>query len=268
MANQASSRDKTLDILCLFAEHHFELSVQEIAELLRLPLSSTYKYLDALIKKELLIKDRDSKKYRLGLTAYKLGTRFTQGINVLDIAHIQMKALSHKCGEMVFLTVLYGWEGLILAKIEVSSAIKISAELGSKVPINAGAAQKVLLAFQKKSFLNALIEAKGLIRLTPNTVTDPEVLKEQLKLIRKRGYDLSHSEVQAWAMSSIAAPIFDINKQIVASLSIGLPSERLTPGNQAGLIQKVTQYAGKISQDLGFGAHQGDEFLPVHEFVS
>lgn len=64
--------EKVTDILCLFDLKHMELSAQEIAERVAMPLSTTYRYIQVFLKKQILSKDESSNKFSLGLTIARL----------------------------------------------------------------------------------------------------------------------------------------------------------------------------------------------------
>ena len=247
---KTTSFDRILDILFLIADQS-ELTAQEISALLHFPVSTTYKYLDILLKRDLLGKAPAGKGYCLGLMTYKLGSRFIEGNGFLNIARPHMKSLSNQNKETVILTVISGWEGLVIAKTEPNVPVKLSFELNTRVPLHAGAAQKVLLAFQTDSFVEEFIEAKGLHELTPNTMTDPDLLRDQLRTIRERGYAIADSEVQSW-VKAIAAPVFDHNAKILASLAIVSPENLLNNTKQDVLIEMLRESASKISRDLGY----------------
>ena len=251
METQISSVNRALEILCLFDSHYPELSAQEISKLLKIPLSSTYKYLNILQEKQFIRKDPGEKKYRLGLMIYKLSSRFTDEMGFLDVARSYMKSLSDVSGETVFISVVNGWNGLIIEKAEPSKPVKLSVERGSVLPLHAGAAQKVLLAYQNDSFLDSYIKENGLEKMTPNTIIDPDKLRKELKIIKKQGFAYSDSEVESWAMA-IAAPIFDHEKRILAGLTIAAPSNRERKENLQDLIEWVKDCSLKISRDLGY----------------
>ena len=252
MESQISSINRALEILCLFDSNYPELlSAQEISKLLKVPLSSTYKYLNILIEKQFLRKEAGDKKYRLGLMVYKLSRRFIHEMGFLDVARSYMKSLSDFSGETVFISVVDGWNGLIIEKAEPSKPVKLSVERGSILPLHAGAAQKVLLAYQKDSFLDAYIKTNGLTKMMPNTITDPDELRKELETIKEQGFAYSDSEVESWAMA-IAAPVFDHEKRILAGLTIAVPSHQERKENLQELIGWVKDCSLKISRELGY----------------
>ena len=260
MNKKSSSIDKVLDVLFLFANQS-ELTAQDISSTLNIPLSSTYKYLDILIKRELLKKSIGGNSYCLGLMAYKLGSRFIEGKTFLNIALPHMKSLSIKTKESVFLSVIDGWEGLIIEKVEPNKPFKLSVELTTRVPLHVGAFPKVLLAHQKDSFIEEYLEKIELKGLMSDTQINPEILRDQLKTIRKRGYALANSEVQL-GLKAIAAPVFDHEAKIIASLAIVSPRDFFNDKKLGELVAEIKKSALEISNDLGF--HKSIEEFSTH----
>jgi len=69
------SLQKGLDIVCCFDHDHEVLSALEISERLKIPLSTTYRYLTVLVEKGFLARDFDSSKCTLGYgRAVKIST--------------------------------------------------------------------------------------------------------------------------------------------------------------------------------------------------
>ncbi len=248
MGNKATSIDKVLDILFLFTDHS-ELTAQEISDILHSATSTTYKYLDILYKRGLLGKSIGGKSYILGHMTYKLGSRFIEGDGLLNIAVPHMESLANKCKETIILTVISGWEGLVVADIQPSQPYKLSVGLNTRAPLHAGAAQKVLLAYQNDAFIADFISISGLPSLTPNTVTDADLLTSQLQEIRKAGYAIADSEVQTW-LEAIAVPVFDHQKKIIASLASVSPRAPLSIKKSETLINMLKECSAKISHGL------------------
>lgn len=252
MADQQTSINKTLDILCLFDEINNGLSAREISHSLTIPLSSTYKYLDVLLKRQFLRKDPHTKKYQLGPMVDKLGSNFIPETGFIDVAVRHMQSLTHRSDETVFLSVIKGREALIIERIEPSKRVKLSIERGATIPLYAGAAQKVLLAYQKDQFIDNLIKTTNLQKMTANTIVDPDILKEELKRIKKQGFASSDSEVHSWTIA-VAAPIFNLHRMVVAGLGIAIPKEPDGNKNLRELTDMVRETALNITNELRRG---------------
>lgn len=253
MKNSVSLLDKGLDILCLFDFDNGALSAQSISEQLNIPLSTTYRYLMTLEKRVFLIRESGTKNFKLGFMLFKLGNIVSSQMKLVDIVLPHMKSLSSESGETVLLTVINGWEAMCLEKVETNKVIKLSLERGLSLPLHAGASSKILLAYQKESFINSMLKNTTLTRFTKNTITDPILLKKELKKIPKQGFAFSDQEADLGARA-IGAPIFNHKRELVAGLSIAGPRERITNKNIPKLIRLVKEAAQKASHDLGYRA--------------
>jgi len=136
--------------------------------------------------------------------------------------------------------------------VESPRIVRLTIRKGSTLPLHAGASQKVLLAYQDESFIDAMIEEKGLAKLNENTITDAAQLKNELELIRKQGFTQSVSEVDAGA-GSIGAPVFDHSGGVTAGLTLVGPANRILGENRESLMDMVTDSARSISMELGYG---------------
>ena len=246
-----TSIEKVLDILSGFSKEHEEFTADEISKRLKIPLSSTYKYLDLLLKKGFLAKNDDTKKFGIGLTLFKLGNLFFANIRLTEIAFPHMRSLSELSGETVILTVIHGWESMCIEKVESTNRIRFSVARGATLPLHAGASSKILLAYQEKAFVNAFAKSAGLTAVTKNTITDFDLLIKELKKIRKKGVAISDGEADLVAIA-VAAPIFDHHRTILSGISIVAPRERISQKKVPEIVDMVKDTARKISYEIGY----------------
>jgi DNA-binding IclR family transcriptional regulator len=121
---------------------------------------------------------------------------------------------------------------------------------GTTIYLHSGASGKVILAYLNPEERARTIQEKGLKRLTANTITDPSALKKELEEIRRRGYAVSDQEIYQ-GVKAIAAPIFDFQGKITASLGVAGPRERLTVKKVVSLTPILKEAARRISEQLG-----------------
>jgi DNA-binding IclR family transcriptional regulator len=243
------SLQKGLDILCCFTFDDEALSAQTISKRLNIPLSTTYRYLETLEERGFLTKVNDSKNYQLGFTAFQLGNIVAIQLRLVNTALPHMKSLALLSGETVFLSIISGWRTLVLETVETRTRIKLSVDRGSTLPLYAGAPSKILLAYQKESFIDSLFQKIVLTKYTENTPTDPSVIREELRTIREQGFAFSYQEVDLGACA-IAAPIRDGKGNVVACIAAAGPRERFSEENKPRLIRMVKDTASRISYDL------------------
>lgn len=251
MSKTFVSVEKVLDILLAFNEDHRELSAQELSDRLTLPLSSVYKYLEVLLKKGFLAKAPDSKKYILGLSVFSMLNVCIVGKSLTEVALPGMERLRDLTDETVFLTVLNGWEGMCIEKVESKRLIKIGMIRGGRKPLHAGADGKIVLAYQGGAFIDSFLKEVSLERYTEHTVTDKAVLRDQLDRIREQGFSYTDSELDDGAVA-LATPIFDHKKKLAGSLAVAGPKGRMQEDQAEEWVEVMKQVSLEISRELGF----------------
>jgi IclR family KDG regulon transcriptional repressor len=259
LGNSIGTVEKAVDILCLFSTEHTELSALEIAGKLGMPLSTAYKYLQAFQKKQFLQKNETTNKFYPGLSILKLGMLAAEKTSVIETASPYMKSLVEHSLETAFLTVLDGLNVVCVDVRESPRVLRFTTRKGSTLPLYAGAPGKAVLAFKDQSFIDYLIEVTGLVKLNRNTITDIEQLKNELAAIRVEGLSRSDSEYSS-DVCSMAAPIFDHRGEVIASLSLAGPAERIFGENQQSFSELVKESARGISTELVYVGNRKEYF--------
>jgi DNA-binding IclR family transcriptional regulator len=89
-------------------------------------------------------------------------------------------------------------------------------------------------------------------RYTEKTVTDRQVLFEQIKEITATGFATDHGEFNE-DLSSVAVPIRDYTRMLVGALTIVGPSHRLAGETIAKEIgPAILRAGGELSKRLGY----------------
>lgn len=246
----ARAVERALDVLLAFADQGGDLGITELSRHLGLPKPTVYRFVEALARRDLLARDSQRRRYRLGLSALRLGSAYLRDLDVRRVALPVMQELARATGETVDLNIVRGYHRVCIEKVESDQAIRHFVELGRPLPLYAGASGKVLLAWMEPADMEAVIAA-GLPPLTPRTVTDPGRLRADLAEIRRRGYAISVGERVAGA-SAVSAPVRDASRRVVAGLTISGPTYRLTPTRLRRFSGLVRRGAAKISAGLGY----------------
>jgi DNA-binding IclR family transcriptional regulator len=184
------------------------------------------------------------------MNALRLGLLAQQKFNIAAMALPYMKELSRLTKETVLLTVVSGNKAICLERVESEEPIRYSLFTpGASLPLHAGASSKVLMAFLPEGEWGAVIGREGLQRFTPSTITDPVILKAQLKEIRNQGYAFSDQEVDR-EVRAVAAPILNKRGDLVAGLTVAGPAYRINKKRVQSLGQQVMVYAAKIAAEI------------------
>ena len=104
---------------------------------------------------------------------------------------------------------------------------------------------KLLLAYLKEDELNFYLERVKLKKLTSNTITRQDKLKEELILIRQQGYAFDNEEYIR-GVCCLAAPVRDYTNKVCAALSIAFLSVRLDNRNISLIARDIINTADNI----------------------
>ena len=91
---------------------------------------------------------------------------------------------------------------------------------------------------------------RGLSRYTPNTITEPNPLCQELERVREQGFAIGSEEFEV-GLNEIAAPIRDHTGEVVASISVSGPVFRLSPTRFSSVVEQVQHSAHTLSGQLG-----------------
>lgn len=166
-----------------------------------------------------------------------------------------MTELAAACGETAHLTILDGPEVIFIDQVLGPRTIRMEVKVGTRMPAHVTAAGKALLAWQTDAALGSVLSA-GLQGFTPQTLTDPEVLKREFALVRRRGWATEVEEHELGA-ACVAAPIASGAGPPLASLSISGPTSRLRPGQLKELGNRIREAADGVAQSLSAPTQNG-----------
>lgn len=245
------SVEKALQILEAFNITHPELSVSELEYILSLPKVSIYRFLRVLLKRGFIMQNPQTRKYRLGIKVFELGSLVLKDMELRKVAFPLIEELSRKSGETVHLGVLDGREAVSIEGSESGYSLRISLPIGKRVCLHSTGIGKAVLAFLSDEEIDEIIEEKGLPRFTNNTITDFYTLKKEIHLIRNQGYAIDNEENEP-GIRCVAAPILDSSQHVIASISISGPSIRITNERIPELADMVVETSQKISKALGY----------------
>jgi DNA-binding IclR family transcriptional regulator len=250
--------DRTLAILEFLSEQQEPVGVRETATRLQMPAAAAQRVLANLHRQGYVQRNvgagagkSASRKYVMTTKIIQLAERVLERMEVPQIAGAILRELRNRCDETVSLFIVDGTERVCVATEHSTQGIRRVLPVGTSLPLWAGAAGKLLLAYLPEDVQNALMERFNIQPITANTVTDRETLRRELKQIRERGWATSFGERVSEA-ASVAAPVFDARGVIVASVAISAPRARWTESRESTLIELAIEGAKRLSAQLGY----------------
>jgi len=242
---------RAVQILSSFSLKEKELGITELSKKLNLHKSTIHRILVTLEDESLVVKNQTTQKYRLGIKLFELGHIVQGQMEIRAYALPIMKELAQKTEESIDLNIISDGKRVSIEKIESSHDIRRIIQLGKSLPLYCGGSGKALLAFLPDKEIDKIIQKEKLIPFGPNTITDPVKLKEHLREIQKKGYAISCEE-RILGSISIGAPIWDHQREVIASLSISGPTTRFSKQKISKFIFLLKEAANKISASLGY----------------
>jgi IclR family KDG regulon transcriptional repressor len=249
--DKAQTLHRVIAIMDCFTLEHPVLGVREVARLVHLSSSTSGRLMASLKNLGFLSQNPQTHNYSLGARVLTWAGVYSATLDIRVTALGAIEELHRATRETISLYILEGDERVCVERMESPENVRIVARLGRRLPLYAGSAGKVFLAFLPEQRREEILATVPLVPLTPNTIVEPMALRRELECIRTQGYAVSRGE---WTQdaSGVAAPIFDITGSIAAALTISGPSQRFTREAFAKYIPEVTQVAGIISRDLGY----------------
>jgi DNA-binding IclR family transcriptional regulator len=185
--------------------------------------------------------------YRLGPRLLGLAASARRDMPLRERAHPVLEALAASTGEGAQLYVRSGDRRICLDSVESGSELRTIVDIGAELPIDAGSAGKVFLAWGLPTETDRLIA--GAEPVTDRTPVGDR-LAQQVATARRLGYATSAGERQP-GVGSVSAPVLDPVGGLVAVVSVSGPETRLGRISAKRYAPAVVQAAREIERALG-----------------
>ena len=237
-----------LQILRLFTVEKPVWGITEIAHALQMSKSTVSRLMADLVEEGFL--QKEGKQYSLGFSLLAISGVITSHLEIHRESKDVLKRLVAELGETTHIAILEGKQITYVHKVECNNPVPLLSSIGKRNPITCTSSGKVLLAYQKKNFIDYIIGA-GLPQIGPNSPTEPEQLTNQLSQIKKQGFAICIDEMHENVVS-IAAPVRDYKEEVVAAVSVVGSRVRIQDGKFTRFIESTIEAANELSIRLGY----------------
>ena len=239
------SVSKALDVLEAFTYDEPEMALGEIAAKLELGKSTVHKLLQTLLVRGFIAQDPSSRRYRLGLRNWRLGTLAVGSIDIREIVAPHLRKLAALTGEQLTLWVYEtGW-AVCVDRVDSRHRIRSYTKLGMVEKPEDFASGRCLLAFSGDDEISRAIARQSKSR----GIDAGESLKERLIDVREHGYDTNPGDI--WQdIRAIAAPLFG-HSGVMGAISISGPASRFDEGSVAEMLASLLEVVDQVSAQLG-----------------
>lgn len=241
---------KVVRVLECFSTMDRSLSLAEICQRTGFPRSTTHRLLSSMREVGFLDQDRERDRYRLGLKLFEFGNVVLANMDLHREARPYVETLGRISGQSVHLAVFDGRQAIVIHRHDPSPDSGTSPNFIEAAPVHCTSVGKAILAFQPDPVIERIIDG-GLKRFTENTIAEPDRLREELALIRERGYSVDNAEHQP-GLRCVGAPIRDSAGRVFAGISVSGAAWRLPVAEVENLSKIVMHHAAAISTSLGY----------------
>jgi IclR family transcriptional regulator, KDG regulon repressor len=247
----SKSLQKALRILVYMAEQAPEAGVTQLASELGLSKATVHRLLSTMERFELIERNAESERYRLGLKLYQLGNKAVESRTLRSEAHRLLLEMSRRSRESVSLAVPTPGGVTCLDRLDSPhTIINVCTPIGAMFPAHCTAAGKAILAYMTEDEIHEIIKRNPQRQYTQFTITQLSDLKENLRLIRQRGYSVDHQELER-GLSGVAAPVLSAHERVIAAVGIAGPTLRFRGKELAQKVSLVTEIAARLAMALG-----------------
>lgn len=246
--------DRALRLLSFLNENDGAHQLRELAAALQMDKAVVHRLLRTMVGRGFVAQDAATSAYSLGPESRALGR--PEAAHLFAVAREPMRALTASSGFSTFLTLPLVRDSVCVDRVEAQRTVRVSYEIGRRLPYHAGSPGKALLAeFDAERRSRALGDAL-LERFTGNTIVSRTALDVELALIAKRGYATSVSELED-GISGLATVIRDTGSRPIAALSLSGLGTALPASAFASLGAELAAAGRTISLHLGAPADAG-----------
>ncbi|MGD8294766.1 MAG: IclR family transcriptional regulator [Desulfobacterales bacterium] len=245
------SLERAISILNLFRSTRNPLGISEMAQALNLAKTTVHGLVSTLERNGFLKKDTTTRKYRLGLSLFELGTIKAADLEINQRAFYPLRKLSNDINRLCRVAI-WDRESVVVTMTVQPQGHEITArQFGPRLPGYCTALGKAVLANMFEPELAAYLDKTDLIAYTPNTISNRRLLAEDLNQTKIRGYSISRMEILPY-QAGLGAPVMDISGMAVGAVSTRLNAGDLDTDFMMTAAGELMRTAHQLSVDMGY----------------
>lgn len=224
---KVKSLAKAMKVLECFTVQEPELGISDIARKLELQKSTVHNILSTFERMGYVAKNAQTEKYSLGLKMLSFGYVINSHMDLRRLFTPCMHQIATEVNEVCYLGIPYGSDVLYLEAVYPQYNSSTRSISGETAPMYCTGLGKVMLAYMPEKDREAIL-LQPRIKYTDYTITDINVLRDNLEEIRTNGFSTDNMEHE-YGIRCVAVPVFGADGRLVASISVSGPSPRFDP---------------------------------------
>ncbi len=243
--NEIQSLARGLKILDLLGQSQNGSSITEVADYLGIDKGSASRLVSTLAQYGYVEKDDITRRYHVGPQVVSLSRSVLTRLPMREAAKPYLRQMMERTGECAHLAVPAQGKVLYIDQVESPVTLRVNAQVGTMNPLHCTALGKVLLAYGEQDI------PTDLAPFTPNTITNPEMLRSHLEEIRQQGFSIDNEEFDI-GVRCIAVPVIDFRGKAVGAIGISGPTTRMTTERMPELTAIIVEIGKSLSERMAF----------------
>ncbi|GAA4265869.1 IclR family transcriptional regulator [Frondihabitans peucedani] len=227
-------------------------SLDDLAGIAEVHKTTVLRLLRTLEADRFVVHD-EQHRYRLGSRVFELANAALAQRDVRQAARPHLERLNADTGQTVHLATREGSEVVYVDKIDAPQGVRMYSRIGLRAPIHCTAVGKVLAADLPTRQRDELLAGLDYLRFTPNTITTPAALADELDRVTADDWAQDHEEHEAF-INCVGVPVRDGSGRVVAALSVSVPTLSLDHDGVLALLPRVRAAGSAVSSELGWAA--------------
>ncbi len=239
--------DKIVRVIELLATSAQGVTLKKVQQALGLNKGTAFRILHTLESHRVAARNEDGG-FVLGNRVLWWETCYRQKRDLAKLVRPHLEALRDLTLETAAFSIMMGNQTVVVEQALSPHATSTRFDIGFSAPLHAGATGRVMLAHldpeRRKHLLSRRLE-----RFTEQTFTDRRRLEQELHKCVTQGFAFSEGE-RLVGTSSVAAPIFGHDKEVLGVISVTGPSARLSPSRCKSIASTLLKTTRLLTETL------------------
>jgi DNA-binding IclR family transcriptional regulator len=227
-----------------------ESNVMDISKSLGMLPSKVSRLLRTLESEGFFKRNNETGKYRIGHKFLRLGLLYLSNHPLRQIILPHLELMTRE------LSLSTGWAIFEDDQVVVVDRFRfgeksITGRVGLNMPLHSSSYGKLFLAYLSAQVQERLLQSMTFAEFTTATITTPKRLREELKLVKKKGYAVDRGELIIDVIG-IAAPVFNRDGEVIAALSTSARQDKFKGDNFQTIIRHLTGRTRFVSRQFGY----------------
>lgn len=244
------SGQRTVALLKQVAEFGGPFTLSALAARANLPASSVHRLLQPLLRSG-FVERATGQAYRPGSEFLRIAALVLREVDVRALARPLLRGLWDRWQETCSLCLFRPetHRALVVETIQTPNPLRFVLEPFAELSLTWGSLGRAILAFLPDADADAALQRPGIGPLSGLAAPSREELEPEMRQIRAAGYAFYRNlDVD---VAGVAAPVRSAAGNLIGSIGITLPAQRLAEARVAEMAAGVMEAAARLSADLG-----------------